>query len=506
MCYPDPKSCSLRTRQSCSSIRDNQAQAEGQEVKKKRRAKNSGLKRLRKVDADEDVTLVDVDTAVEMDADIQGRMEEDVTTVKENNAAESEPIVFNDEEVTMTMAQTLIKMKAKKARILDEQLAKRLQDEEIEPIFEREYNKVQTFLKLDRDEEPTKKRGAEETLLQESFKKLRVEVEDSVPEFKVEALQVKYPLIDWEIYSEGLRTYWKIIRVGGITQAYQSFEDMLKDFDREDMDALWRIVKERFSITVLTFDKEKALWAELTTLELMLFKTSRKCTNGLLLLVEELVLLVQEFSVHMSEIFESSLSAITPNSPITDSLIIENEHLNIILEMESDEENESSVKDLNLTPSESKDLSEDLFDIEKSDLIESLLNRDTLIISSPKFDYLLKEFSGELAHIDLIFPEIDKTDFDPEEEIRLVEKIFDSLMEEIDIFLAPDDSMPPGIENDDYDSKGNILFLKELLRNDSPSLPKNESFYFYVPSSPRPPAKPSVNDGITLMMSPLREF
>nr|GEV60850.1 hypothetical protein [Tanacetum cinerariifolium] len=26
-------------------------------------------------------------------------------------------------------------------------------------------------------------------------------------EFKVEALQVKYPLIDWEIYSEGSRTY-----------------------------------------------------------------------------------------------------------------------------------------------------------------------------------------------------------------------------------------------------------------------------------------------------------
>nr|GFC58879.1 hypothetical protein [Tanacetum cinerariifolium] len=25
--------------------------------------------------------------------------------------------------------------------------------------------------------------------------------------FKVEALQVKYPFIDWEIYSEGSRTY-----------------------------------------------------------------------------------------------------------------------------------------------------------------------------------------------------------------------------------------------------------------------------------------------------------
>ncbi|GJV04168.1 hypothetical protein Tco_1337737 [Tanacetum coccineum] len=59
----------------------------------------------------------------------------------------------------------------------------------------------------------------------------------------------------------------------------------------------------------------------------------------------------------------------------------------------------------------------------ESDLIESLLNRNTLIISSPKFDSLLEEFSGELAHINLIPPGINEADLDPEEEIRLVEKL-----------------------------------------------------------------------------------
>ncbi|GJY27510.1 hypothetical protein Tco_0403277 [Tanacetum coccineum] len=52
--------------------------------------------------------------------------------------------------------------------------------------------------------------------------------------------------------------------------------------------------------------------------------------------------------------------AIAPDLLIMDSLIIEDEHLNTIPEMESDEENESSVNDLNLTPSESEYLSEDL--------------------------------------------------------------------------------------------------------------------------------------------------
>ncbi|GJZ93981.1 hypothetical protein Tco_0666184 [Tanacetum coccineum] len=316
----------------------------------------------------------------------------------------------------------------------------------------------------------------------------------------------------------------------------------------------------------------------------------------------------EESSIPLKDIIsELPLSnAITPDFSITDSLIMEDEHLDTIPETESDEENESSVEDPNLTPSESEDLSDiesecdmpvcddfttfsnplfdsnddftssddeslsdedvleenfkiysnPLFDEEiistkidphhfnaESDLIESLLNRDTSIVSSPKFDSLLEEFSGELAHIDLISPEIDEADFDPEEEIRLVEKLLydnssprppeelnsensdaviesfspspipvedsDSLMEEIDIFLAPDDSIPPGIENDDYDSEGDILFLEELLSNDSLSLPENESFHFdryYDPSPPRPPAKPPDNDGIHFDIKPDTEI
>ncbi|GJT44737.1 hypothetical protein Tco_0953452 [Tanacetum coccineum] len=235
------------------------------------------------------------------------------------------------------------------------------------------------------------------------------------------------------------------------------------------------------------------------------------------------------------------------------------EHLSTISETKSDEIIKSNVEKLVPTPSKSEGVSniesecdvpvcDDfitfsnlLFDADndfssnphhfnaESDLIKSLLNRDTLIISSPKFDSLLKEFSDELAHIDLIPPGINEVDFDPEGDIRLVENLLydnssprpskefnsensdaliepfspspipvedsDSLMEEIDLFLTSDDSMPPGIENDDYDSEGDILFLEELLSNDSSSLHGNESFQFDVPSSLRPPAKPP-DDGI----------
>nr|GEY13598.1 hypothetical protein [Tanacetum cinerariifolium] len=57
-------------------------------------------------------------------------------------------------------------------------------------------------------------------------------------EVYVEALQVKHPIIDWEIHSEGQREYWK----------------------------LWILVKETLSIKHATKDKEKELWFELKRL------------------------------------------------------------------------------------------------------------------------------------------------------------------------------------------------------------------------------------------------
>nr|GEW38746.1 reverse transcriptase domain-containing protein [Tanacetum cinerariifolium] len=59
----------------------------------------------------------------------------------------------------------------------------------------------------------------------------------------------------------------------------------------------------------------------------------------------------------------------------------------------------------------------------ESDLIESLLNHDSLIISSSsKIDSLLHEFTGKLTLLKSIPMEINETDCDPEEEIRLIKK------------------------------------------------------------------------------------
>ncbi|GKE54982.1 hypothetical protein Tco_1490138 [Tanacetum coccineum] len=49
-------------------------------------------------------------------------------------------------------------------------------------------------------------------------------------------------------------------------EAYQSFEDMLKAFDKEDLDTLWSLVKEKFRSIEPIEDMERALWVKLKRL------------------------------------------------------------------------------------------------------------------------------------------------------------------------------------------------------------------------------------------------
>nr|GEX73121.1 hypothetical protein [Tanacetum cinerariifolium] len=53
----------------------------------------------------------------------------------------------------------------------------------------------------------------------------------------------------YEIYNEHNKPYYKIKRADDSYQLYLSFLSMLRNFDREDLEALWRLVKVRFATT-----------------------------------------------------------------------------------------------------------------------------------------------------------------------------------------------------------------------------------------------------------------
>nr|GEX75166.1 hypothetical protein [Tanacetum cinerariifolium] len=265
-------------------------------LEKKKKSKSLGFKRLRRVGTAQRVesstdTILEV---VAMDVETQGRLNEE-------GVSAAELTVFNDEDVTMTIDQTLIKLKVKKAKLLDEHVAQKMHDEEVQKvaardkqerndmeralelqrqgmtydrvksIFKRKYKKVQTLFKPDKDvQEPKTKRVADETLLQESFKKLKaakVSGSESTQE-----IPSNDPKETTEEDVQNMLEIVQIIRVGGITKAYQVFEDLLKGFHREDLVSLWNLVKEKFSSAVPSEDKEKALWVELKRKRLSLVR------------------------------------------------------------------------------------------------------------------------------------------------------------------------------------------------------------------------------------------
>ncbi|GJR41499.1 hypothetical protein Tco_1217183 [Tanacetum coccineum] len=115
--------------------------------------------------------------------------------------------------------------------------------------------------------------------------------------------------------------------------------------------------------------------------------------------------------------------AITTDLPIQEpnnSLNMGDEHLDTIPATESDEVIKSSVENLVPIPSEFEGISDDMCDVPncdnnrvnvESELVESLINRDTSIVYSSKIDPIFEDFGRKLAHIAPIPPGIVEADF-----------------------------------------------------------------------------------------------
>ncbi|GJU49055.1 hypothetical protein Tco_1218610 [Tanacetum coccineum] len=155
--------------------------------------------------------------------------------------------------------------------------------EQIEKAFTLVWKSVQDFMPMDShlEKERIKRPGIQ--LEQKSSKRLKAAAKPSgsnlsdeelkkmmelvhIDEVYVEALQVKRPIIAWYVHSDGQVMRWKIFRVGEFVELYQTFDDMLKKFNREDLDKLWSLVQETHKSRDLKDDKEKQLWVELKRL------------------------------------------------------------------------------------------------------------------------------------------------------------------------------------------------------------------------------------------------
>nr|GEU73242.1 hypothetical protein [Tanacetum cinerariifolium] len=135
--------------------------------------------------------------------------------------------------------------------------------DDIRPIFEAKFNiNIEFLLKTKEqieEEENKVLQSTNETPAQKAVKrrKLNKEVKDLKRHLEIvpnedddvyteaTSLSRKVPVVDYKIIELNNKPYYKIIRGDGTHQLYISFLTLLKNFDREDLEALWSLVKER---------------------------------------------------------------------------------------------------------------------------------------------------------------------------------------------------------------------------------------------------------------------
>nr|GEW30799.1 hypothetical protein [Tanacetum cinerariifolium] len=137
--------------------------------------------------------------------------------------------------------------------------------DDIHPNFEKYFNLNVAFLEktkeqmkeedsraLKRKTESSEEKVAKKQKLDEEVEELKKHLQivpNDKDDFYTEAtpLALKVPVVDYEIYTKNNKPYYTIIRADGTHQLFLIFLRLLRNFDREDLEMLWKLVKERFA-------------------------------------------------------------------------------------------------------------------------------------------------------------------------------------------------------------------------------------------------------------------
>nr|GEX51569.1 putative ribonuclease H-like domain-containing protein [Tanacetum cinerariifolium] len=164
---------------------------------------------------------------------------------------------------------------------------KRMTYDDIRPIFEAKFNENMEFLLKSHeqiDEEtkraiksinqtPSQKAANRRKLIKEAKEVENIKqhlqiVPDEDDDVYTEAtpLARKVPVVDYQVILVNNKPRYKIIKANDTHQLYASFITMLKNFDREDLETLWSIVKEKFSTSKPNNFSDKYLLTALKTM------------------------------------------------------------------------------------------------------------------------------------------------------------------------------------------------------------------------------------------------
>ncbi|GJX12836.1 retrovirus-related pol polyprotein from transposon TNT 1-94 [Tanacetum coccineum] len=273
-------------------------------LEKNQRSRTHGLRRLYKVGLSARVISSEDEGLGEEDASKQGRkihdidVDEDITL--ENDMAEMEvnttdPVTTAGEVVTtpnvkdstasptaatintveLTLAQTLAELKSARPKtkgVVMQEPSKTttttipLKDKgkgwkpkdlktksftNVQELFDKAMKRVNTFVDMNTElvgGSEVREEGGE-TREESSSKRAVIPDEEEVA-VDVIPLATKPPsIVNWKIIKEGKIGYYQIIRANGNSKRYSSMIQMLKSFDREDLETLWKLVKAKHGYT-----------------------------------------------------------------------------------------------------------------------------------------------------------------------------------------------------------------------------------------------------------------
>nr|GEU77974.1 ribonuclease H-like domain-containing protein [Tanacetum cinerariifolium]GEV06744.1 ribonuclease H-like domain-containing protein [Tanacetum cinerariifolium] len=181
------------------------------------------------------------------------------------------------------MIEEPMKPKKKDQIRLDEEAAKRIHTQivkdEIQKMFDKSFIRENTFEDFRTKLVGGKEKRAGEELIQESTKRQKVEDDkekaelkqliETIPDEKgvaIEAIPLAVKstrIVDCKIHKEGKKSYYQIVRANGKSHMYMLFSQMLKSFDREDLEDLYKLVKARYGSTRPVDNMDYLLWSDI---------------------------------------------------------------------------------------------------------------------------------------------------------------------------------------------------------------------------------------------------
>ncbi|GJZ47135.1 hypothetical protein Tco_0600967 [Tanacetum coccineum] len=144
---------------------------------------------------------------------------------------------------------------SKKQRIdvsdTEEKVGKVKEEEPVKRVGKRKKQKARKGISIDKSPQ-----GDSET-----------DKEESVEAINPTPLDTKSNIVaNWKIFQQGERSIYQIIRANGADTVYMSFGAMLKDFTREDLIELYRLVMQKYGTNRPEDAYDRVLWSDLRTM------------------------------------------------------------------------------------------------------------------------------------------------------------------------------------------------------------------------------------------------